>query len=273
MSRPGRIVVTGAATLIAALLIGMVVFFFTGGRWFIVQTPSMGQTAPVGTLILTTPAPAVGVAVGDIITFRPPTSPTEIYTHRVISITDGNIKTQGDINGAVDPWVLHPGDIIGIAAVVLPTIGWAVRALPILAIGTVLVWLISGLFRSATSRSALRVAGVSLVAATAAYILRPLIGIVLLSTNADTTGAHATVVSTGILPIRVQAAGGNHADLVTGQVGTLDVPTLIQNSQYHLSSALNLSLPGWMILGIVCVLPLLWCLIIGLPSDPDRPSP
>lgn len=153
---------------------------------------------------------------------------------------------------------------------ILPAVGWLVKALPIIVIGAVLVWAVSSMFRSASTRSALRIAGFSLVISVAAYILRPLLGLVVLSTNADETGAHATVVSTGILPIRVQATGGTTADLVTGQVGTLDVPSLVDTSQYHLSSALNLSLVGWIVLGSICAVPLLWSMIVGLPADTDE---
>lgn len=255
--------------MIAVVLLAAFAFFLSGGRWFIVQTPSMGQAAPVGTLILTTPTNG-DVAVGDIITFRPPTSPAEVYTHRIIAIgPEGAITTRGDINGATDPWQLQASDIIGGATVVLPGAGWFVKAVPIITIGSLLVWLLTSLFRGATTRSALRVAGVSLVFATAAFVLRPLIGIVVLSTTVDTAGADATVVSTGLLPIRVEAVGGNHADLSAGQVGTLTVPSLVDSSQYHLASALNLSLVGWIILAAVCAIPLLWTLIVGLPAEPE----
>lgn len=269
LPRPLRILVVAAAVLIAAVLLAAFVFFLAGGRWFIVQTPSMGETAPVGTLLLTTPTNGE-VAVGDIITFRPPTSPAEVYTHRIIAISpEGTITTRGDINGATDPWQLQKSDIVGGTAVVLPGVGWFVKAVPLVTIGSLLVWLLTSLFRSATTRSALRVAGVSLVFASAAYILRPLIGLVVLSTTADTAGADATVVSTGLLPIRVQAVGGTHTDLITGEVGTLTVPSLVDSSQYHLSSALNLSLTGWIILGAVCAIPLLWTIIVGLPAEPE----
>ncbi|WP_116416955.1 signal peptidase I [Subtercola boreus] len=270
LSLPGRFLFVTAASVLGAVLLAALVFFLTGGRWFVVQTPSMGETAPVGTLILTTPTYDSN-EVGDVITFHPPTTPDEVYTHRIISIdADGAISTRGDINGATDPWQLRSSDIIGHASFILPTAGWVVKAIPIVAVGSLLVWALSSMFRSPTTRSALRVAGTSLVVAVAAYILRPLIGIVVLSTTADTTGATATVVSTGILPIRVQAAGGNTADLVTGQVGTLTVPSLLDTSQYHLASALNLSLLGWVILLAVCAIPLLWTIIIGLPADPEN---
>ncbi|RFA10300.1 hypothetical protein B7R54_14595 [Subtercola boreus] len=263
-----RIGLAAVATLLSSILIAALLFFLAGGRWFIVQTPSMGETAPVGTLMLTTPS--LHTAVGDIITFHPPTAPNETFTHRVIAITDQGISTQGDINGAIDPWMLAPTDIIGEAAVILPAAGWFVKALPLVAIGAALVWLVSSMFRTAARRSAVRIAGFSFVVAAAAYILRPLIGVVVLSTNADETGAHATVVSTGILPIRVQAVGGTSADLVTGQVGSLDIPSLVDSSQYHLSSALNMSLVGWIVLGAICALPLLWSIIVGLPAENEE---
>ncbi|PPF79519.1 S26 family signal peptidase [Subtercola sp. Z020] len=263
-----RIGLALAVTLLASILIAAFLFFLAGGRWFIVQTPSMGETAPVGTLMLTTPTHHV--AVGDIITFHPPTAPNETFTHRVIKVTDQGISTQGDINGAIDPWMLAPTDIVGEAAVILPAAGWFVKALPIVAIGAVLVWFLSSMFHTAARRSAVRIAGFSFVVAAAAYILRPLIGVVVLSTNADETGAHATVVSTGILPIRVQAVGGTSADLVTGQVGDIDIPSLADTSQYHLSSALNMSLVGWIILGAICALPLLWSIVVGLPAENEE---
>ncbi|WP_367379197.1 S26 family signal peptidase [Subtercola boreus] len=109
LPRPVRVLLIAAAILLAVLLLAALVFFITGGRWFVVQTPSMGETAPVGTLILTTPTNGQ-VAVGDIITFRPPTSPGEVYTHGIIAISaDGAISTRGDINGATDPWQLRAG--------------------------------------------------------------------------------------------------------------------------------------------------------------------
>ncbi|WP_434318962.1 S26 family signal peptidase [Leifsonia sp. P73] len=62
-------------------------FWSTGWRWFIVESPSMGRTAPVGTLVVTSPVSVSAVHVGDVITFHPPTSPDETYTHRVREVT------------------------------------------------------------------------------------------------------------------------------------------------------------------------------------------
>jgi signal peptidase I len=49
---------------------------------------------------------------GDVIVFFPPAGKHKI-THRVISIREQYIKTQGDNNNDIDLWVLAPTDIIG----------------------------------------------------------------------------------------------------------------------------------------------------------------
>lgn len=250
--------------LAAAAVVIAAIFWISGGRWFIVETPSMGEAAPVGTLVLSTPVEVTSLAVGDIITFVPPET-TAVYTHRVAEIGPGGLTTRGDINGATDPWVIAQDDIVGQATTVLPGLGWLLRSLPYLLIGSLLVWILSGFLRTALRRSIARILGLSLVVSITAFILRPFVGISVLELVAGRSGAEATVVSTGLLPIRVQATGGTFVDLVSGQLGQLTIPELLDNGRYQLGSTLNLSLLGWILLGLVCATPLLWCLIVGLP--------
>ena len=54
--------VIGAALFLAALIVA------SGLRFYTVMTPSMGQTAPVGTLVVTRPADTY--QVGEIITYQ-----------------------------------------------------------------------------------------------------------------------------------------------------------------------------------------------------------
>lgn len=49
---------------------------------------------------------------GDVIVFFPPAGKYKV-THRVISIREQYINTQGDNNNNVDSWILTPTDIIG----------------------------------------------------------------------------------------------------------------------------------------------------------------
>ena len=268
LPRSGPDVLLGIATvMLLGALISIALFVAHGGRGFIVATPSMGTTAPVGTLLLTEPVHVSALHVGDIISFHPPTAPTETYTHRIIAINAASVSTRGDINGATDPWRLRDGDLIGRATVVLPGVGWLARGLPILAIGFALVFCLSRLVRSLQWRASLRVLGASLVVSIAAYILRPFTGVQVLQTYVHGRNAGATVVSTALLPIQVTAVHGNQVDLLAGQVGQLSIPTYLSDGYYHLASALHLDGWGWVVFFLVCCLPLISILIVGIPQN------
>ena len=270
-SRSGTALIWVGSAIAAAVVIVAIAFQLGGGRWFIVETPSMGTAAPVGSLILDTRISASALRVGDIVTFHPPTAPSESYTHRIISLTGRGtslqIHTRGDINGATDPWTLGHSDIIGRAGVIVPVIGWGIRAFPIVAVGVVLVLLLTRLIHSRTWRSAYRISGFSFTVALAAFILRPFASMVVLQTTVAHHSASATVVSTGILPIRVSATGGTHATLASGEVGHILIPSLVRNGHYSLAAALNLSFTDWIVFIAICCIPLFWSLLVGLPAD------
>jgi hypothetical protein len=98
-------------------------------------------------------------------------------------------------------------------------------------------------------------------------ILKPFAGVVLLAAVADGSGARATVVSTGILPIRVDAVKGGFARLASGEVGSIDAPTLATSAEYQLSTALDLPFLGWIVFWLICCIPLIVILTVGLPSE------
>ncbi|QHC57699.1 S26 family signal peptidase [Rathayibacter sp. VKM Ac-2760] len=255
---------------VAALVVAALLFHLSGGRWFIVQTPSMGTAAPVGTLVLTAPTPLADIRVGDVVSFHPSTTPDETYTHRVVDLAaDGTLVTRGDINGATDPWATGAEQLIGKVVVALPGVGWLAKGLPMLLAGSVLVLLLSRLLASPTHRAAMRVLGISLVASFTVFVLRPFVGIVVLEATVEDGQTDASLVSVGLLPIRVTAVGGTHADLVSGQVGSIQVPANGEDF-YNVSSALHLPLWGWILFGAVCAAPVLWTVLVGLPAG-DEP--
>jgi len=276
--RPGRRRIRPTTLLMwawmAIALAGVVValaFQASGGRWFIIETPSMGQSAPVGTLVLTEPTTVSDLAVGDLISFHPPSAPQAVYTHRVVSNDDGQVSTKGEINGVKDPWTLSDDALIGKASAVLPTVGWLIRCLPYLFVGGLLVWIVTRFARTATRRSSLLILGWSIVASITVFIVRPFVGVLVLTSKATADGATANLVSTGILPIRVQAIGGSHLDLVSGQTGIISIPTLAETGTYRMATSLHLDFWGWVVMGAICALPLLWCIIVGLPPEgPDE---
>lgn len=267
-SRASRIagwIAIAVGVIVVVVVIGL---RFAGDSWFVVETPSMGQAAPVGTLIVTTPIGSTPLHVGDVITFHPPTTPAAVYTHRIAALTrDGRITTRGDINGAVDGWRLIRSDVIGRASVLIPGVGWLIRALPLLFGGIAVVWLLSSAIRRADRRLGVRLTGFSLVIAITVAWLRPLVSMAMLQITTSSGPSRAQLVSTGLLPIRVTAANATSADLVDGQVGTLTGATHVADGHYAFAASLHLPWWGWGIVAVVCALPLLWTLIIGVPAE------
>jgi signal peptidase I len=265
-----RTIVMWVATVLLALLVAATLLFqASGGRWFVVQTPSMGTTAPVGTLLLTTPVLLEDVQVGDVVSFHPSTTPDETYTHRVIAVDADGLTTRGDINGATDPWKTDQGELIGKATTILPGFGWLAKGLPLMLAGLMIVMILTRLIASPTHRASMRMLGGSLVATLVVFVLKPFVALVVLEAVTRGSDVQASIVNTGLLPIRVAAEGGTHTTLAAGEVGTLTAP-VGDNGQFHqISTTLDLPLWGWILFYGLCAAPLLYTLIVGLPTEKE----
>lgn len=276
-SRLRRLFAALIMLVLAAVLAVTGAFLLGGGRGFVVRTPSMGTAAPVGTLVLTRPTTISALQVGQVIAFHPPTEPTETYTHRIIAIRDDAVFTRGDINGTPDPWRLQARDIVGRAVLIVPRLGWLIRALPLLVVGNLVIWAFTALWVRRERRASLRMAGAGLVFALAAQLLRPFLGLVQLETTTLPNGhAAITVVSTGLLPVQVSPVSGHgHAhpvDVAMGQVGVSRLWGGSPTHEYLLHSSLHLSVLGWTILVLVWLCPLLWTLIRGDGTAAEHPG-
>lgn len=235
-----------------------------GDRWFVVRTPSMGRAAPVGTLLVTSPVSASTIHEGDIVTFRAPTSGT-VYTHRVVERTASGLRTRGDVNPEADPWVLKNAGLIGKVTHRWWGCGWILRGVPLLLALLAVLWLGTA-FSGDRWRSALRVVGSALSFAAVATYLRPWVGIDQLGIVAGSHGPVIRVVSVGVLPIKASVQhSGDHAQLVDGQVAGLWLHPRGGRGASTVYANLSLS-PGWWIaIAFVCLTPLLWVLVVGLP--------
>ena len=241
----------------------------TGARLFVIESPSMGETAPVGTLVLGLPVPSgTAVRTGEIVTYRPPDSTGATYTHRVVEVVPGGYRTRGDINGADDPWVVRPSMIATRAVALVPALGWLFRIAPLLACGSAVIWVVSQLLRDPLRRFSFQTVGVSAVLAAAIFVYRPFVGYVLLTARSAGHGLQATVVSTGLLPIRVQAAGGDSIHLVTGAVGHCCCRGTRTDTSASRSTRTS-ALVGWSLLIALCLLPTLYTLL-DRRARPDR---
>lgn len=245
-----------------------------GGRWFVVATPSMGEQVPVGSLVLTTPTTAADVEPGEVITFRSPESGT-VYTHRAVAVTPKGIKTRGDINASADTWAVQDQDLIGSVAWHAPALGWLLRGLPIFFAGLALCWLLTTRLAPAR-RYSWRLIGLSTSLAVTTAALKPWIGLERLNQRNPDEGAGVLidVVSTGLLPIRaLEADGAASVSLVDGEVGTLHLTAGAETGAYDILTRLDLSPGWWVALVTFCLLPTLWCLLVGMaPHEVDDTS-
>lgn len=259
--------------LVAALLLTAAILFLSaGGRWFVVETPSMGEAAPVGTLVLDLPVDVTTLHVGEIVSFETSANPDVVYTHRIVAIdADGGLHTRGDVNGAVDPWTLSQADVIGTPALLVPHLGWLFRAAPILLIGTLLILTLTSAFTDRVTRTCLRIAGSALTVSYAAFVLKPFVNVTTITNTSSPTGVEATVISSGIFPVRVDAHGGNTVHLVDGEVGRVVIHELTKNGHYQLTSNIDLDPLGWVALIAMCLVPLVACLAVGR-VEAVRPS-
>jgi signal peptidase I len=267
-----RDVVLAVVGLVAlGLLLALVLAHLGGTRTFVVRTASMGTTAPVGTLVVTSSVSLDEVVPGDVVTFRPPGRDGTTFTHRVVAAETGGLTTRGDASEANDPWALGDVELVGRAGLLVPGAGWIVRGLPMLIAGGVLVGGLSSLVTSRPHRSAVRVVGATLVFSVVSVVLQPFTAATVLSTASDPTGGAggvATVVSTGVLPVKLSTAQGAWTVLSSGQVGDLSLPAADAGSGALISLAPHLSPLGWVGFVVLCALPLFWCTSVGLTPAP-----
>jgi hypothetical protein len=145
----------------------------------------------------------------------------------------------------------------------VPHLGWLFRAAPILLVGTLLIWALTSAFTDPVTRGSLRVAGASLTASYAAFVLKPFVNVTTISNTSSPGSVEATIVSSGIFPVRVDAVGGNAVHLVDGEVGRVTITELSRHGHYQLMSNIDLDPLGWAVLIAACLVPLVVCLAIG----------
>lgn len=263
--------------VLIAVLVGFIVFCgvwrLQGGRWERVETPSMGEVAPVGTLLWIKPVKFTSLRPGDFITFQPPGRKGATFSHQVYAVNaDGTLTTKGVIPGP-DPWHLTSHDVIGKVSMVWWGVGWIVTAAPILLIGGLIVVAVRAAVHRDWKLPVTILLG-SLVITAALVWYRPLINAEQLSFNPDHHGgAVATYVGTGLLPIKLQAHGGAQGDssvgssvvMRDGQVGSVRVTQPDHQSQLRVD--LKPAVPWWLwvVLVLVCFLPALYSLLVGFP--------
>jgi signal peptidase I len=245
---------TVAVALLGAAAI-VVLLWIQGGRWMMIESPSMGRALPVGTLVVTAPTAPAELRVGDVISFRPSGANVAMHTHRIVAIGRGTVTTKGDINGASDSAV-PVSRVVGRVVWHASGLGWIITALPVLAVGTAIVLVATRLWLRPPLRVAARLAGIPIVVAIASLVYHPFIGVATLASQAVGAALRVSVVSTGLLPSRVMQQDGPHVDLVAGQVGSLYLRSHLESGRIPLVVFPHLSIGWWLGILAVCCLPL-----------------
>ena len=248
------VVVLGALAYCALFRIG-------GGHWERVETPSMGTTAPVGTLLWVEPVDPGDLEVGDIVSFRKPGVPGgPVYSHRVAELhSEGTFSTAGDLSGS-DPWVVQPGDVVGRVVHRWPGVGWLVLAAPLLVVGGALTGGLALLVRR-TARLPLALVGASITIAAVLVVHQPLAGAELLGVDQGDDQTTATYVSTGLLPIQITSPGDASTTLGPGQAGQVSLHATSGRLEVELHSQVPVWF--WLLLLAGCFTPAVGTAAVG----------
>lgn len=268
------------ATLAVAITIAVLaaliatVLSVTGARLFVIETASMAETAPVGTLVVAHPKPAY--SVGDVITF---VVDGRTVTHRIVGVQDGRFITQGDLNGSPDAWQLTPDQIVGTVVAIVPGLGFLLKAAPLLFLAGIIVEVVARLLggRRRGWRVGLRLTGMSLAVSALSLWLRPWFNVQMMDFRAadDGSGALMHIVNTGLFPV---VAGATR--LVSGEDGVILSTDKLASGAYALSPTPDPDWPVRVLLIAFCLVPFFASLLLraedpvavagGLRSRPDR---
>jgi signal peptidase I len=127
-----RLLLRAAGWSLAAVVTGAVVVvgvgIFAGYRPVVIQTGSMGETAPPGSVVIAAPKAGDEIRTGDILVMHRPGRP--LVTHRVaeleITAERSFAVTKGDANPDLDPDVYPIGDRELVGRWVVPRLGGAI---------------------------------------------------------------------------------------------------------------------------------------------------
>lgn len=113
---------------VAMLMVGaaLIVLRICGFKILAIETGSMGENYPVGSLIITDGCSPEEIRVGDVISFVANEKLVTV-THRVVEIDDENrcFYTKGDANNTADSNSVSFENLIGKEKLTIPHLGYA----------------------------------------------------------------------------------------------------------------------------------------------------
>jgi signal peptidase I len=270
-----RLGALSALLAVSVVLSALAVFgwYLSGGRLLAMTTPSMCPTVCVGSLVAVQPLEG-GVHPGELVTFRPP-GQSATFTHRVVKVEDnGSFTTQGDAEASPDPWLVPPSDVVGRVSFTLAGVGWWLRALPMVAAGTIVLLFARRAYRLRNRRTFERTFGV-LIVAVPLIILRPLIRGELIENVADPHHRgwfKGLFVNTGLLPAHLSVAGGHPVPPLPPSRLTWLYGPKTASSVFGVRQWAALPTWAWVVVGALVLSPIIGFLLYRATRPVERES-
>jgi len=247
--------IAASILLVAGVFVAL---FGAGFHLYIVKTPSMGTTAPVGTLVAVQAQDSY--AIGDVVSYA---RNGTVYTHRIVDVTAQGFITKGDINGAPDALPVSQSEIVGTVAFYGKYLGFLVEALPWLLIGGAIVYGLSLIPRIARPwRWHFRLVGWSLVTSLVALWFRPWVNMVMTGYVAQNDGVDMHLINTGIFPVSVLGKV-----LTSGQDAIVTQTIADASGHYTVIPQLALTVGWFLLLLVICLTPMLASLLIRVEQE------
>ncbi|MFN8052604.1 MAG: signal peptidase I [Acidimicrobiales bacterium] len=116
------------SSLILGALVGLTLTAnvprLAGWQPTVIQGESMTPTIDRGDVVIARPEPDGPRGAGQIVLFRDPNRVGRTTLHRIQSNVDGWIVTKGDHNRDADTTRIRSRDVVGLAVLRIPKIGW-----------------------------------------------------------------------------------------------------------------------------------------------------
>jgi hypothetical protein len=263
-----------AVGAVVAIVLAASGWELSGGSLSVMETPSMCPTACVGSLVADRPV-AGPVHVGELVSFHPPDSFAETYTHYVYRIfSNGMIQTRGAAELKPDPWLITRSDIVSRTVFTVWGLGWLLRALPMLAVG-VLLWVVARQWITEKSRRSWDRIWLAMLVVVPVWVLHPLVRGAVRGVSEDLAHHHwtvANVINTGLLPVSFSTSRGEAVAHVSSTAAAQVAGPVSKSGYLLVRETISLYWWGWVLCALVVLSPMLGYLWHVLRDDETAPS-